>query len=147
MASYAENRKARHDYEILEKFEGGLVLSGSETKAIREGKAKLEGSFIKPMGGEIWLVGCHIGAYSKIKSQEGYLPDRRRKLLLHKKELRYLATKSLEKGLTLVPLSFYPLGRRIKVSFAVCRGKKAHDKRETLKQRDQERSLRRNNDE
>ncbi len=143
MPSYAENRKARHEYEILEREEGGLVLTGAEAKAVREGKAKLEGSFIKPMRGELWLIGCHIAPYSKVHTQEGYAADRSRKVLVHKKEWRYLAEKSQEKGLTLVPLSLYPLGRRIKVSFAVCRGKKTYDKRETLKKRDLERSLRR----
>lgn len=143
MPLYADNRKARHEYEILETFEGGLVLTGAETKAVREGKAKLDGSYVKVMGGELWLVGAHIGPYSKRMSTEEYDPTRRRKVLVHKKELRHLATKSQEKGLTLVPLSFYSLGRRIKVSFAVCRGKKAHDKRQKLKERDIMRSTRR----
>ncbi len=143
MPIYADNRKARHTYEILEKFEGGLVLTGAETKAVREGKAKLDGSYVKVMGGELWLVGTHIGPYSKDTSIEAHVPDRRRKMLIHKKELRHLASKSQEKGLTLVPLSFYSLGRRIKVSFAVCRGKKAHDKRQQLKERDLLRSTRR----
>jgi SsrA-binding protein len=140
---YAENRKARFEYEILETYEGGLVLSGAEVKAIREGGAKLEGSHIKVFGGRLALIGAHIRAYSKIATREGYDPDRTRTILVSKKELRLLTDKTLQKGLTLVPLSFYPVARRIKVSFALCRGKKAHDKRASLKKRDVERSIRR----
>ncbi len=143
MKPYAENRKARFEYEILETFEGGLVLSGAEVKAIREGGAKLEGSHIKVFGGRLALIGAHIRAYSKIATREGYEPDRTRTILVSKKELRLLTDKTLQKGLTLVPLSFYPVARRIKVSFALCRGKKAHDKRASLKKRDVERSIRR----
>jgi SsrA-binding protein len=143
MKPYAENRKARFEYEILETFEGGLVLSGAEVKAIREGGAKLEGSHLKVVGGRLALIGAHIRPYSKISTREGYDPDRTRTILVSKKELRQLTAKIQQKGLTLVPLSFYPVARRIKVSFALCRGKKAPDKRASLKKRDVERSIRR----
>jgi SsrA-binding protein len=141
MSVYAENRKARHDYEILEKYEGGLVLTGAETKAIREGKAKLEGAFVKPLRGELFLVGAHIGPYSKLGKKEDYDPLRGRKLLVHAKEMRHLIEKTQEKGLTIVPFSLYPQGRRIKISFAVCRGRKSYDKRDKLKERDQKRRV------
>lgn len=133
----ADNRKARHDYDILENLDGGLVLSGQETKSIREGGAKLDGAYIKVLRGELWLVGAHIRPYSKATKIETYDPDASRKILVHRKELRHLAEKTHEKGLTLVPLSFYPSGRRIKLSFGVCRGRKTYDKRDKLKERDQ----------
>jgi SsrA-binding protein len=136
MPSYAENRKARHDYEALQNYEGGLVLLGSEVKSIREGNAKLVGAYLKVMNGELWLIGAHIAPYSKDGREQLIDPDRRRKVLIQKKELRQLAEKSNEKGLTLVPFSLYPKGRRLKLSFAVCRGKKAHDKRDALRERD-----------
>lgn len=147
MPLYAENRKARHEYEILEKYEGGLVLLGSEVKAVREGGAKLEGSYVRLMRGELYLVGAQIRAYSKIFKRTEYDPERSRKVLVNARELHALAPKLAQKGLTLVPLSLYPLGRRVKLAFALCRGKKAHDKRESLKERELSRRLRRNDDE
>ena len=143
MPVYTENRKAHHTYSILEKFEGGLVLTGTEVKSIREGGAKLDGSYIQPLQGELWLIGAYIRPYSKQSPSSIFDADRRRKLLVHKKERRLLIGKIKQKGLTLVPFSFYPSGRRIKVSFALCRGKKTHDKREQLKERDIQRQMRR----
>lgn len=125
-----------HDYEILEKFEGGLVLDGNEVKSIREGGAKLLGAYLQLFQGELWLIGAHVSAYSKQGKTDGYDPTRRRKVLVHTKELNQLFGKTQQKGLTLVPFSLYPSGRRIKLSFALCRGKKAFDKREKLKERD-----------
>lgn len=136
---YTDHRKARHLYQILETFEGGLVLSGQETKAIREGGAKLDGAYIRLLNGSLTLIGAHVAPYSKAGPLEDYDPNRPRKILVHAKELRYLATKTQIRGLTIVPLSFYPKARRIKVSFALCRGKQLHDKREALKKRDLER--------
>jgi SsrA-binding protein len=144
---YAENRKARHQYQILETFEGGLSLTGAEVKAVREGGANLEGSYIKVMNRGLALVGAKIRPYSKIMTREGYDPERTRPILVNRKELRQLAAKLDQKGLTLVPLSFYPLARRIKVSFALCRGKQVHDKREAIKARDVMRQIRRGSDE
>ena len=143
MKPYAENKKAFHDYEVLEKFEGGLSLTGDEVKAIREGGAKLAGTYLQVFRGELWLIGAHIAPYSKQARIEGYDPTHSRKILVHQKELAYLAGKTQLKGLTLVPFSLYPSGRRIKISFGVCRGKKAADKREKLKERDIERQIRR----
>lgn len=143
MKPYSENRKARHDYQFLETFEGGLVLDGSEVKSIREGGAKLEGSYIKVIRGELWLVGAQIRPYSKMTNRDTYLIERNRKVLVTAKELRKLTEKLEQKGLTLVPISFYPLRRRIKVSFALGRGKKAHDKRDSIKERDRMRHARR----
>jgi SsrA-binding protein len=140
---YAENRKARHDYEFQEAFEGGLVLSGPEVKSIREGGAKLEGSYIRLIRGELWLVGAQIRPYSKMANRDTYVIERNRKVLVTAKELRKLTEKLEQKGLTLVPISFYPLRRRIKVSFAIGRGKKAHDKRHSIKERDRMRHARR----
>lgn len=143
MPTYTENRKARHEYEILEKFEGGLVLTGAEVKGIREGGAKLDGSYVRFMRGELYLVGAQIRAYSKISTRDTYDPERSRKVLVNARELRSLAPKLAQKGLTLVPLSLYPLGRRVKLAFALCRGKKAHDKRDSIKERELSRRLRR----
>ncbi len=142
MKPYAENRKARHEYQLLETIEGGLVLTGAEVKSMREGGGRLEGAYVKAIGGELWLVGAQIRPYSKTGTKEEYDPERRRKILVSAKEMRRLTEKLQQKGLTLVPLSFYPLGRRIKVSFAVARGKKAHDKRESIKERELMRRLR-----
>ncbi len=134
---YADHRKARHHYEILETFEGGLVLTGQEVKAIREGGAKLDGSYIRVVGGVLTLIGAHISRYSKNGKPEEVTPVRPRTILVHAKEQRYLATKTQVRGLTIIPLSFYPKARRIKLAFALCRGKQLHDKRESLKKRDQ----------
>lgn len=141
---FAENRKARFDYEILESFQGGLVLEGQEVKSIRQGGGRLDGAYLVISRGELWLIGAHIRPYAKAAKTETYNPDRSRKVLVQAKELAYLAGKTQEKGLTLVPFSLYPSGHRIKVSFSVCRGRKAHDKREKLKNRDLDRELRRN---
>lgn len=142
MTPYADNRKARFHYEILETFEGGLALTGQEVKAIREGGGRLEGSYIRLLNGKLSLIGAHIAQYSKNGKSEDYDPEHPRTILVHAKELRYLATKIAVRGLTIVPLSFYPKARRIKVSFGLCRGKQLHDKRETLKKRALMRELR-----
>jgi SsrA-binding protein len=147
MKPYAENRKARHEYLVLETFEGGLSLTGAEVKAIREGGAKLDGAYVRFLGGRLVLLGAHIRPYSKMSGRETYDPDRTRAILVNKREMRQLAGKIDQKGLTLVPLSFYPSARRIKLSFALCRGKKAPDKREALKERDIMRQARRGRDE
>src|SRR5574337_1108267 len=116
MKPYADNRKALHDYEVLEKFEGGLALTGQEVKSIREGGARLEGAYLKPIQNELWLVGAKISAYRKAGKIEGYDTERLRKILVTKRELAYLLGKTQQKGLTLVPFSLYPQARRIKLS-------------------------------
>jgi SsrA-binding protein len=130
----ALNRKARHLYHVLEKEVAGIELAGTEVKAIRAGRINLKEAFVVFDGGEAFLVSCHIGHYEN----SGYAvhdPVRRRKLLLHKRQIERLAAKVREKGLTVVPLAVYLDGRWIKVEIALVRGKHAQDKRETLRQR------------
>lgn len=130
----ASNRKARHVYHILEKENAGIELLGTEVKAIRAGKINLKEAFVQFVGGEAFLVGCHVGAYEAA----GYAhhdPIRRRRLLLNKREIERLASKVQEKGLTVVPLTVFLDGNWIKVEIALVRGKQLHDKRETLRQR------------
>lgn len=130
----ALNRKARHLYHVLEKDVAGIELAGTEVKAIRAGRINLKEAFVVFDGGEAFLVSCHIGHYEN-SGYAAHDPVRRRKLLLHKRQIERLASKVREKGLTVVPLAVYLDGRWIKVEIAVVRGKHAHDKRETLRQR------------
>ncbi|MBP8976141.1 MAG: SsrA-binding protein SmpB [Bacteroidetes bacterium] len=136
------NRKARHDYFILETFEAGIVLKGTEVKSLREGNANLQDSFAIIRNGEVWLEGMHISPYEQ-GSIYNHDPKRRRKLLLQKKEIRKLLTKVQEKGLTLVPLSVYFKGPYAKVELAVARGKQSHDKRDSIAERTAARELQR----
>ncbi len=137
----ADNRKARFDYHILETFEAGIALLGTEVKGIREGKANLRDAFARVEKGEVWLYNVHINPYS----HRGYVdhdPKRRRKLLLHRQEIRKLIGKTVEKGLTLVPTRMYFKNGKVKVAIALARGKQVHDKRETIKRRETERETR-----
>lgn len=136
------NRKARFEYEILDKIEAGIVLKGTEVKSVRAGHVSLQESYATPHGGELFLEGCTIQPYEQ-GNINNHIPTRSRKLLLHKKELTKLLKRVAEKGLTLVPLAIYFKGSRLKVEIGLARGKKLYDKRETTKQRDVERSLRR----
>ncbi len=136
----ASNRKAWHEYHILEKYEGGMVLYGSEVKAIREGKANIKEAYIRFIDNELFTVGMHIGKYSN----EGYSthsPVRDRKLLLHKKELLKLRKMVDEKGKTLIPLSLYLKGGKVKVEFGLAQGKKMWDKRKTKMDKDVKRQV------
>lgn len=142
MPTYATNKKATFDYEILEKFEAGLVLSGPEVKSIRNGNINLKGAFITFLHDEAYLTNAHIGKYTYATIKD-YDPERRRKLLLSKKELGYLRGKKLTAGLTIVPLSVYTSGRRIKLKIAIGKGKKQHDKRHAIKERETKRDMRR----
>ena len=139
------NRKARFEFEILDRVEAGIVLSGTEVKSVREGKISLQESYAQARSGELWLEGCTIQPYAhgNINNHE---PTRPRKLLLHRRELDKLMQRVAEKGLTLVPISVYFKGNRLKIEIGIARGKKLHDKRETSKARDVERSLRRGED-
>ena len=139
----SENRKARFDYQILETFEAGIVLSGQEVKSIKAGRANLTGSFVvvKPNGA--FLLNAQIPPYQPKNNPNNYEPARTRQLLLHKDELRYLLGKSKEGGLTIVPLSIYTKSRRIKLSIGLARHKKKHDKRELLKRRTAEKEMQR----
>jgi SsrA-binding protein len=143
MTAFAENRKARHDYETLEKYDAGIVLTGSEVKAVREGGANLIGSHIGFENGELWAKGMKIAPYSKAGRTEGYNASRPRKILMRKRELKSLLGKTEQKGLTLIPFSLYAHGRHIKLAFGLCRGKKTRDKRDSIKRRDIERDVRR----
>lgn len=129
------NRKARHEYHILQTYEAGIVLVGTEVKALREGKANLVDSYATIKNGEVWLVGAHISEY-KQGNINNHNPTRDRKLLLNKSEIRKLIGKTKEKGLTLIPLRLYFKKGRVKVELALAKGKKSYDKRETIAKRD-----------
>ena len=138
----ARNRKARHDYEILETFEAGMALKGPEVKSLRVGKASFQDAFATVERGEVWLHSLHISPYEQANRFNAD-PVRTRKLLLNRREIRRLIGKVEEKGLTLVPLEIYFLRGYAKVQLALARGKKLHDKREALKQRQLDREARR----
>lgn len=135
------NRKALHDYHVMERFEAGMVLLGTEVKALREGGANLKDSYAVIRNGEVFLVGCHISPYSHGTSSN-HLPERERKLLLNAREIRKLMGRTTEKGLTLVPLSIYFKNGRAKLELALAKGKKTYDKRETARKRTVEREMR-----
>ncbi len=137
----ASNRKAFHDYFILEKLEAGIALLGTEVKSIREGRINLKDSYALVRDGEPFLLNCHISPYSH-GNRENHDPLRSRKLLLHRKEIRKLIGKTQEKGLTLVPLRVYLKRGRIKVELGVARGKKEYDKRETERRKEADRETR-----
>lgn len=138
----ASNRKARHEYLILDTFEAGIALRGTEVKSLRQGKGNLQDSYAVVRRGEVWLVGMHIGHYEhgNINNHE---PKRERKLLLHKREIRRLIGNIAEKGKTLIPLRVYFRGGLAKVEIAIARGKKSYDKRESIRKREVERELER----
>src|SRR3954471_28101 len=139
--SVAENRKAFHDYHLIETFEAGLVLLGTEVKAIREGQVNLRDSFARVEDGEVFLYNVHISPYSH-RGYADHEPLRRRKLLLHKKEIRKLIGKTVERGMTLVPTRLYFKDGRVKVAVSLAKGKQAYDKRETIKKREADRETR-----
>ena len=131
---FAENRKARHDYTVLETIECGIVLSGTEVKSVRHGEVSLAGAYGAVLKGELWLLGADIAAY-KFGNRFNHEPKSQRKLLVHAKEIRELQLKTEAKGLTLVPLKVYLKHGKIKVDLGVCRGKQLHDKRDALKKK------------
>jgi SsrA-binding protein len=140
-ANVAENRKAFHDYHMVETFEAGLVLMGTEVKAIREGRVNLRDSYARVEDGEIFVYNINISPYS----HRGYVdhePLRRRKLLLHKQEIRKLIGKTIEKGMTLVPVRMYFKNGRVKIAVSLAKGKKDYDKRDAIKKRDTDRETR-----
>jgi SsrA-binding protein len=140
-SSIAENRKAFHDFHLLETFEAGLVLLGTEVKAIREGRVNLRDSFARVEDGEVFLYNVNISPYSH-RGYAEHEPLRRRKLLLHRDEIRKLIGKTVEKGMTLVPVRLYFKNGRVKVAVSLAKGKKDYDKRETIKRREVERETR-----
>jgi SsrA-binding protein len=136
------NRRARHQYEILDDIECGIVLKGSEVKSLRDGKVSLDEAYARIRDGELWLVDCDIAVYPQA-SLLNHEPKRLRKLLLHRRELRKFAEQAGHRGLTLVPLSMYFLRGKVKVQIAIGRGKKLHDKREALKKTEAKREIQR----
>ncbi|MBI1874186.1 MAG: SsrA-binding protein SmpB [Acidobacteria bacterium] len=137
----AENRKAYHDYHLLETFEAGIVLVGTEVKAIREGRVNLRDSYARVEAGEVYVFNVHISPYSH-RGYADHEPLRRRKLLLHDNEIRKLVGKTVERGMTLVPVRMYFKNGRVKLAVCLAKGKQARDKRETLRRRDAERETR-----
>lgn len=145
MSTLAKNKKVFHDYEILDTFEAGLVLTGPEVKSVKSGQVNLKGSYVSlDKNEEAWLVNAHISAYKPAKTyQKDYNPTRSRKLLLHKKQISKMIGLLQQKGLTSMPLRVYTSRRLIKVEIGICRGKKKHNKKEDLKRKDIERQMRR----
>jgi len=137
----ATNRKALFRYEVLERAEAGLALVGTEVKSIREGGLNFSDSYVDFRGGELFLVGCRVAPYSH-GNLMNHAPERDRKLLLHKREILKLGGRVTERGLTLVPLRVYMRNNRVKMEIGLARGKQAHDKREAIKKKDQEREAR-----
>ena len=138
----ALNRKALHDYEIIERVEAGIALTGSEIKSIREGKISLQEAYARPERGEMWLLGAHIAPYAAA-SQFGHEPRRRRKLLLHRYQIRELAREVEQRGLTLVPLRLYLKDGKAKLELALARGRREYDKREVIARREAQREMER----
>lgn len=136
MKLLAQNRRARFDYDILKEYEAGIVLKGYEVKSVKNNRASLKGAFVVAHDEELFLVNSHIPMYEFSGNIPDYDPERSRKLLLHKKEISYLHGKSKTEGLTLVPLSMYNKKGKIKVLFALAKGKKRYDKRQTIKERE-----------
>ncbi len=140
MADLARNRKAFHDYFIDDTFECGIALLGSEVKSCRDHNITMTDAYAEVINGEVFLRNVHISVYEKA-SYTNHEPTRMRKLLLNKREIRKLATMTNQKGFTLIPLAFYLKNRLIKVKLGVCRGKKQHDKRQSMKERDSKRTM------
>src|SRR5919204_5588101 len=136
----AVNRRARHEYLILETVEAGLVLRGTEVKSLRDGQVNFKDSYATVRNGEAWLRGCHISPYSH-GTDANHDPERDRKLLLHKREITRIVGKTAERGLTVVPLKIYFKRGRIKIEIGLARGKKLHDKRATLRERETRREM------
>ena len=137
----ADNRKAHHDYHLIETFEAGIALLGTEVKSIREGGVQLRDSFARIEGGEVWIYNVHVSAYRN-RGYSDHKPTRKRKLLLHRQEIKKLIGKTVEKGMTLVPLRMYLKNGRVKVAISLAKGKQDHDNRETIKRREADRETR-----
>ena len=136
----ARNRRARHDFDLMEKIEAGVVLTGTEVKSLRNGKASLEDAYAEVDRGEVWLLGCDIPEYVQA-NRMNHIPKRRRKLLLHRREIGKLENRTNEKGITLVPLSLYFKKGIAKVELCLARGRKTFDKREALKKQEAKRDI------
>ncbi len=138
----ARHRQASHEYHLMESFEAGIELTGTEVKALRAGLAQLREGYVRVENGEAWLIQVHIGKY-EMGNRQNHEPERRRRLLLHRREIRYLDQKARLDGLTLVPTRLYLKGNRIKCEIAVARGKKLWDKRQAIAERDARRDIER----
>ena len=136
----ATNRRARHDYEILETIEAGMVLRGTEVKSLRTSQVTFKDAYATVKGSEVWLLGCHINSYSH-GTDANHDPERDRKLLLHRREINKLTGKIAERGLTLVPLRLYFKEGRVKIELGLARGRKLHDKRSALREREVKREM------
>ena len=143
MRTISENKRALFNYQVLEKFKAGIVLQGQEVKSVKNGRLNLRGSFVVLRGEEVFLIGANIPPYQPKNTPKDYNPQRSRKLLLKKAEIRHLIGKAKQKGLTMVPLRVYTQKGKIKIEFGIARGKKKFDKREKIKKREVEREIRR----
>lgn len=143
MKNFAENRRARYDYDILETFEAGISLTGQEVKSVRSGRMDLSGSYCLLRGGEIWLLNSAIPPFQAKNTPETYNPSRLRKLLLNKKEISRLIGALNEKGVSLIPIHVYPKNAFVKIELGLARARKKHDRRELLKKRTVEKEMRR----
>ncbi|MBS1848747.1 MAG: SsrA-binding protein SmpB [Actinobacteria bacterium] len=139
----ATNRQARHDYEILEEVEAGIMLAGSEVKSLREAKVTLSDAYARIIAGELWLIGLHIAPYSHAAAHTGHIVDRDRKLLVHRHQIEHLNARLAVEHLTLVPLQMRFVNGRVKVDVALARGRKLHDKRQLIAKRDADLEARR----
>jgi SsrA-binding protein len=135
-----QNRRARHDYHVLEKHEAGIELKGTEVKSLRAGKIQLKDSYVSVSDGEMYLVGAHISPYEQ-GNIYNHDPERDRRLLMHKREIRKLGAQVAQKGLTLIPLSVYFKQGRAKVEVGLCKGKQTHDKRDSIREREVKREM------
>ncbi len=141
-ATLARNRQASHEYFILETFEAGIALAGTEVKALRDGRTQLREGYVRVEGGEAWLLGVNIAEYTQ-GHRRNHEPQRRRRLLLHRRQIEYLGAKVAQQGLTLVPLRIYLKNNLIKLEIGLCKGKKLWDKREAIAERDARRDVER----
>jgi SsrA-binding protein len=139
----AVNRKALHDYDILERYEAGIALTGSEIKSVRAGKVSLQEAYARPESGEVWLVGAHIAEYASASGFDRHDPRRRRKLLLHRREIRDLTESVEQRGLTLIPLRLYMKRGKAKLEIGLARGRRRYDKRQAIARREAEREMQR----
>ncbi len=143
MPTFAKNKKAYHEYKILEEFEAGIVLLGHEVKAIKKGRISIKGAYARIRNGEIFLIGTTIPPYQPANTPKEYNEKRKRKLLLKKRQIQYLASKTEKKGLTIIPLRVYSTRGKVKIKIGLAKGKKKYDKRAKIKERATEREMKR----
>ena len=141
MSILATNKRAKFDYDLISEFEGGLVLSGAEVKSAKKGNMSLQGAFLSIIKNELWLRNAHIGKYAPAGEQKDYNPTQDRKVLVHKSEIKKMLGKKDSEGLTIVPIRVYTKGALVKISFALARGKRKHEKRDSIKKRDVEKRM------